>query len=89
MAPLGCCYRPSSAIVRNTLTAERRTPRHSPIFGANLRALLLPATAGRTRVVLGVDPGFRTGCKLAVVDGVRQSDRHSHDLSAPAAESQT
>ena len=36
-------------------------------FAVNLRGLLtIPPLAGRT--VLGVDPGFRTGCKLAVVD---------------------
>jgi uncharacterized protein len=37
------------------------------IFAANLRRLLLQPPL-RDRVVLGVDPGFRTGCKLAVVD---------------------
>ena len=36
------------------------------IFGQNLEALLLASPAGE-RSVLGVDPGFRTGCKLAVV----------------------
>jgi uncharacterized protein len=36
------------------------------IFGQNLEALLLSSPAGE-RVVLGVDPGYRTGCKLAVV----------------------
>ena len=36
------------------------------IFGRNLEALLLQPPAG-SRTVLGVDPGFRTGCKLAVV----------------------
>jgi uncharacterized protein len=36
------------------------------IFGQNLEALLLASPAGE-RVVLGVDPGYRTGCKLAVV----------------------
>jgi protein Tex len=37
------------------------------IFAANLRALLSqPPLAGQ--VVLGMDPGYRTGCKLAVVD---------------------
>jgi uncharacterized protein len=53
--------------VRNTLTESAE--RHAiTVFGANLRALLSqPPLADR--VVLGVDPGFRTGCKLAVVDG--------------------
>jgi protein Tex len=36
------------------------------IFGVNLEQLLLGAPAGG-RVVLGLDPGFRTGVKLAVV----------------------
>ena len=37
------------------------------IFARNLRELLLAAPAG-PRTVLGIDPGVRTGCKLAVVD---------------------
>jgi protein Tex len=36
------------------------------IFGQNLEGLLLAPPAGG-RTTLGVDPGFRTGCKLAVV----------------------
>jgi uncharacterized protein len=36
------------------------------IFGQNLEGLLLSSPAGG-RITLGVDPGFRTGCKLAVV----------------------
>ncbi len=36
-------------------------------FGANLRQLLLqPPVRGKT--VIGIDPGFRTGCKVALVD---------------------
>ena len=37
------------------------------IFGENLRNYLLTPPM-KDRVVLGVDPAFRTGCKLAVVD---------------------
>lgn len=37
------------------------------IFGRNLHDLLLAAPAG-PKVVLGLDPGLRTGCKVAVVD---------------------
>ncbi|WP_140721138.1 MULTISPECIES: Tex family protein [Gammaproteobacteria] len=37
------------------------------VFGDNLKDLLLAAPAG-PRVVLGLDPGIRTGCKVAVVD---------------------
>ena len=38
------------------------------VFAQNLRKLLLAAPAG-PRVTMGIDPGFRTGCKVAVVDG--------------------
>lgn len=38
------------------------------VFATNLRELLLAAPAG-PQMTLGIDPGFRTGCKLAVVDG--------------------
>lgn len=37
------------------------------VFGANLRDVLLAAPAG-PHVILGIDPGLRTGCKVAVVD---------------------
>ncbi|MBN1640243.1 MAG: RNA-binding transcriptional accessory protein [Anaerolineae bacterium] len=37
------------------------------IFAANLRSLLLQPPL-RGRVVMGLDPGYRTGCKVAVVD---------------------
>ncbi len=37
------------------------------IFSRNLRELLLAAPAG-SKAVLGLDPGYRTGCKVAVVD---------------------
>ncbi len=38
------------------------------VFGSNLRDLLLSPPAGQ-QVTLGIDPGIRTGIKLAVVDG--------------------
>ncbi|WP_153556106.1 Tex family protein [Roseimaritima sediminicola] len=38
------------------------------VFGKNLRELLMAPPAG-PRVTMGIDPGFRTGCKVAVVDG--------------------
>ncbi|CDE11727.1 transcriptional accessory protein [Ruminococcus sp. CAG:330] len=37
------------------------------MFASNLRQLLMAAPL-KNRTVLGVDPGYRTGCKLAVVD---------------------
>jgi len=39
------------------------------VFGGNLHNLLMQAPI-RGRVVLGVDPAYRTGCKLAVVDDI-------------------
>ena len=42
------------------------------VFAANLRDLLLAAPAG-TRATMGLDPGFRTGVKVAVVDGTGKS----------------
>ncbi|GAC1496671.1 MAG: Tex family protein [Ktedonobacteraceae bacterium] len=52
--------------VRVELT--RKAEEHAiHIFAANLRNLLLQPPF-RGKKVLGIDPGFRTGCKLAVVD---------------------
>jgi len=52
--------------IRNLLT-EKGEEQAIHIFAENLRALLLqPPIKGKT--VLGLDPGYRTGCKLAVVD---------------------
>ncbi len=38
------------------------------VFAANLTDLLMAAPAG-SKVTLGLDPGLRTGCKIAIVDG--------------------
>ena len=52
--------------IRNDLT-EKAEDGAINVFGKNLEQLLLqPPIAGK--VVLGWDPAFRTGCKLAVVD---------------------
>lgn len=52
--------------VRSSLT-EKAEDGAIDVFGKNLRQLLMqPPVAGQT--VLGWDPAFRTGCKLAVVD---------------------
>jgi uncharacterized protein len=60
------------------------------VFGRNLRDLLLAAPAG-TRPTLGLDPGIRTGVKVAAVDGTGKivatttiyphAPRHDWDLS--------
>ncbi|UWQ98737.1 RNA-binding transcriptional accessory protein [Rhodobacteraceae bacterium S2214] len=52
------------------LMAEMRRSAHAAaidVFARNLRDLLLAAPAG-PRATLGLDPGIRTGCKIAVVD---------------------
>jgi len=46
------------------------------VFSRNLRALLLSSPAGGLKT-LGVDPGLRTGCKLAVVDGTGRFLEHA------------
>ncbi|HNY68745.1 MAG TPA: Tex family protein [Bacillota bacterium] len=52
--------------VRHALT-EQADAQAIRVFGANLKSLLLtPPTRGK--VVMGVDPAYRTGCKIAVVD---------------------
>ena len=52
--------------IRAMLT-ERASANALKVFGDNLKHLLMqPPVKGR--VTLGVDPGYRTGCKLAVVD---------------------
>ena len=52
--------------IRSDLT-EKAEDGAIRVFGKNLEQLLMqPPIAGR--VVLGWDPAFRTGCKLAVVD---------------------
>ena len=52
--------------IRNELT-ESADERAIKVFGVNLRNLLLqPPLAGH--VIMGLDPGYRTGCKMAIID---------------------
>ena len=52
--------------IRNALT-ERAEEDAIKVFGQNLKPLLMqPPISGK--VVMGFDPAFRTGCKIAVVD---------------------
>ena len=56
--------------IRNLLT-ENAEKQAIHVFGSNLKQLLLQAPlAGHT--VMGLDPGYRTGCKLAIVDATGQ-----------------
>ncbi|SCG81962.1 hypothetical protein DW1_0342 [Proteiniborus sp. DW1] len=52
--------------IRNTLT-ERAEEQAIKVFGINLKPLLMqPPVKGK--VVMGFDPAYRTGCKIAIVD---------------------
>ncbi len=50
------------------------------VFAQNLRELLLSSPLGQ-KVILAVDPGFRTGCKICVLD--RQGKLLEHDVIYP------
>ena len=47
---------------------ERAEEEAIKVFASNLKDLLLAAPAGQ-KATIGLDPGLRTGCKVAVVDG--------------------
>lgn len=52
--------------IRSELSANA-TEQAIKVFGENLRQLLLQASL-KNSVILGLDPGYRTGCKIAVID---------------------
>ncbi len=53
--------------IRNEIT-EKAEESAIKVFGENLKQLLLQPPI-KDKVVLALDPGYRTGCKVAVVDG--------------------
>ncbi len=53
--------------IRNELSEKAETGAIK-LFSANLRQLLMQPPV-KNKVTLGLDPGYRTGCKVAVVDG--------------------
>src|SRR5690606_11199134 len=53
--------------IRSSLT-ETAEEHAIGVFAKNLRQLLLQPPAPSTAAVIGIDPGYRTGCKVAVVD---------------------
>lgn len=53
--------------IRSQLT-ERAEEKAIKVFGENLKKLLLQPPI-KDKVVMGFDPAYRTGCKIAVVDG--------------------
>ncbi|MDE6181874.1 MAG: helix-hairpin-helix domain-containing protein, partial [Eubacteriales bacterium] len=54
--------------IRNELT-EKAEESAIKVFGENLKQLLLQAPI-KDKIVLAIDPGFRTGCKIATIDGI-------------------
>ncbi len=64
---LGRLLRPGAESLVMAELKEAADTEAIKVFGQNLRKLLLAAPAGPQRTI-GLDPGFRTGCKLAVVD---------------------
>src|ERR1700693_2421562 len=74
-------------LLNNSITSEIRLELKQradtdaiQVFRENLQNLLLAAPAGQL-VVLGIDPGIRTGCKIAVVDDTGKF--LSHDVIYP------
>ncbi|MEQ1828461.1 MAG: Tex family protein [Pirellula sp.] len=66
-----CCERLLMPATKTTVLQELKEKADEEaiaVFGKNLRELLLAPPAG-PKVTIGIDPGFRTGCKIAVVDG--------------------
>ena len=59
--------KPSIETEFSSITKEKADDEAIKIFAANLRQLLLAPPLGQKRV-LGIDPGFRTGCKLVCLD---------------------
>jgi uncharacterized protein len=65
------CYdrllRPSAESTLLQSLKEKADREAVEVFAKNLRDLLMASPAG-PQVTIGIDPGFRTGCKVAVVD---------------------
>ncbi|MFV0417656.1 MAG: Tex family protein [Dysgonomonas sp.] len=59
--------KPSIETEFSTLSKEKADEEAIRVFAENLRQLLLAAPLGQKRV-LGIDPGYRTGCKLVCLD---------------------
>lgn len=61
-------------------TKEKSDDSAIQMFADNVRQLLMSAPLGRKRV-LAIDPGFRTGCKLVILD--EQGNLLQHDVIYP------
>ena len=72
--------RPSIENEVASATKEKSDAAAIQMFADNVRQLLMSAPLGRKRV-LAIDPGFRTGCKLVVLD--EQGNLLHHDVIYP------
>lgn len=72
--------RPSIETEFATQSREQAEEEAIGVFAANLRQLLLSAPLGQKRV-MGIDPGFRTGCKVVCLDS--QGNLLHHDTIFP------
>ena len=80
-----CCRRLLFPSLEAALLAEKKEAADEEairVFAQNLRELLLFAPAG-PRAVLGIDPGFRTGCKVAVIDATGKFLEHATIYPTP------
>ncbi len=71
--------------IRNNLT-ERAEDDAIKVFSMNLEPLLMqPPIKGKT--VMGIDPGFRTGCKVAITDETGETTRLYYGISNSTSKS--
>ncbi len=74
--------KPSIENERASDAKERADKEAIDIFSDNLRQLLMAAPLGHKRV-MGIDPGFRTGCKVVCLDA--QGNLNHHTVIYPTA----
>lgn len=80
------CYRrllrPATQVVVLQQLRERAETDSIAVFASNLRELLMAPPAGN-RPIIGIDPGFRTGCKVAVLDAIGNFVTHETIYPTP------
>ena len=76
---------PSIETEFSNLSKERADEEAIKVFAENLRQLLLSAPLGQKRV-MGVDPGFRTGCKVVCLDAQGNLLHHEAIFPHPPGE---
>jgi uncharacterized protein len=72
--------KPSIEVDVRLVLKDRADAEAIKVFAANLRNLLLHPPLGGKRV-MAIDPGYRTGCKVAVID--EKGDLQTHDVVYP------